>query len=124
MFPLTLLAVLFLAPSPALAQFLITVPPAPPTREELVAQATAIARDRHLNVDHFLKTIACESNWDAQALGDAGQSHGLVQIYAPPHPDITIGQANDPTFALQFMANEWSKDRAYEWSCWTTLFAS
>lgn len=123
MFPLTLLAVLFLAPSPLLT-VPVTVPPAPPSKQELVTLATTIARARHLNVDHFLKTIACESNWDAQALGDSGQSHGLVQIYAPAHPTITIEQANDPSFALQFMANEWSKDNAAIWSCWRQLYAS
>lgn len=49
--------------------------------------------------------IALESNFNPNAVGDQGNSHGLAQIYLPAHPDITRRQALDPLFALNWTAS-------------------
>lgn len=87
------------------------------SKEELQAMAMADATAYHLSIPHFLATIGCESHWDSQAIGDHGQSYGIVQIYLPAHKDITGAEALDPIFALNWAAEEWSEGRAYEWTC-------
>lgn len=93
-------------------------------QSSLVDGATAIAKSRGLNVDHFLKVVGCESGWDPSIqsgyIGPKGRedSWGLVQINLPSHKDITKDQALDPVFSLRYMANEWSRDRYRQWSCY------
>lgn len=84
----------------------------------LVALAVLTASQHGLNTNHFLATINCESGWNTHAIGDAGQSFGLAQIYRPAHEEVSIDEAEDPTFALNWMADEWSGDNAHLWSCW------
>jgi len=68
------------------------------------------------------QTVKCESSFNPKAVGDHGTSIGLSQIHLPAHPDITKKEAENPDFALQFMASEFSKGRQWEWSCYTKLF--
>lgn len=49
--------------------------------------------------------IALESNFNPNAVGDNGQSFGLVQIYGPAWPNITRTQALNPVFAINWAAN-------------------
>lgn len=72
----------------------------------------------HLNTQHFLDTISCESNWNMGAIGDGGTSLGLAQIHLPAHTEITRAQALDPYFAIPWMASQWENDQAAMWSCW------
>jgi hypothetical protein len=68
---------------------------------------------------------AHESSFDPGAFGSDPDDHGLVQINAVAHPDISVAQAYDPAFALEFCAKV-TKDRhdfyfqrckALAWSC-------
>lgn len=45
-------------------------------------------------------------------------SWGLSQIHLPSWPKITREQAQDPHFALNFLAEKLSKGQAYLWSCY------
>lgn len=90
--------------------------------DELKTLATAEAVDHDLDPKLFLAVVGCESNWDTLALGDNGHSHGLVQIFSPAHPDITVAEANSPYFSLHYMAEEWSKGDARRWTCWRQLY--
>lgn len=60
--------------------------------------------------------VSCETGgtWNPTIVGDHGQSHGLVQIHAPSHTNISISQMNDPKFALDYIMENLGKDR---WSC-------
>ena len=49
-------------------------------------------------------------------VGDREQSWGLVQIHIPVH-DVTIEQAIDPEFAIDFMAKNMSEGRTSWWTC-------
>lgn len=78
------------------------------------------------NVSEKLMTsiIKCESNFDTDVVGDHGHSHGLVQIYLPAHPDISIQQANDPVFAVEYLADQLSKGNGRQWSCFRKVVYS
>lgn len=49
--------------------------------------------------------------------GELERSYGLAQIHLPDHPHISIEQAIDPDFALDFMASNLSKGRTWMWYC-------
>lgn len=91
------------------------------TKDELIAMAMANATAYHLNAAHFVATIECESHFNVDAVGDHGQSYGIVQIYLLAHKDITGVEALDPFFALDWMAKQWSLHKEYMWTCYRDL---
>lgn len=97
------------------------IPPSPPTVQELQAVATKEAKEHHLNIDHFLKVINCESGWSATSTGALGEL-GIAQIYPKYHPELTREQMLDPIFSISWMASQWEKDNHLIWSCWSLLF--
>jgi murein DD-endopeptidase MepM/ murein hydrolase activator NlpD len=56
--------------------------------------------------------------WDPHIPGDGGQSHGLAQIYQPAHPDVSLAQATDPGFSIDFIAKNLATNYAkfQDWS--------
>jgi len=52
--------------------------------------------------------------------GDREQSYGLVQIHVPVH-DVTIEQAIQPVFAVEFLAKHMAQGQASMWSCYNEL---
>jgi len=89
-------------------------------KESVKEYAIYLAVHENLNVGEFLATIACESRFNKDAIGDSGNSYGIAQIHLPSHPYISKEQALNPFFALNWMSNEWSKGNAKIWSCWHT----
>ena len=95
------------------------------TVEEMKDLATEKAKAYGLNVDRFLKTITCESQWDRFAVGDNGLSHGLAQFYHPTRDwNIATSSAYEPEIALELMAKTFEKGEAYRWTCWRLLSSS
>lgn len=66
-------------------------------------------------------TIQCESNWVTTAVGDNGNSLGLVQIHMPAHKNITREQAFDTVFSIEYMAKEFSLGHQNIWTCYRLL---
>lgn len=66
--------------------------------------------------------IQCESSGNPNAVGDGGQSFGLVQIYLPAHPEVTRAEALDPEFAVEFLAQNLSEGRGRMWTCYRLLY--
>lgn len=64
--------------------------------------------------------IACESsnNPKATKITKWEQSYGLVQINRLAHPEISIKQAEDPDFAINYLAKNLSKENGSMWSCY------
>lgn len=48
--------------------------------------------------------------------GDRERSFGLAQIHLPDHPNVTMEEAKNPEFALDFMASHLSKGK-HIWYC-------
>lgn len=68
------------------------------------------------------RVINCESSGNSQAIGDFGNSFGLVQIHLISNPEITKEQALDPIFSLNFITDEFIKGHQNKWTCYRMLY--
>lgn len=57
-----------------------------------------------------------ESQYNRYAVGDSGNSIGLVQIFLKWHPEVTREDAEDIDFALDFLGKNLAEGRCYLWS--------
>ncbi len=95
---------------------------------ELKTIATDIAIAHGLNVDHFLGTIGCESQWDIYAKGDFATStgytsFGLAQLHYPTRDwGIATSTAYEPRTALEMMASAWDRKEQARWTCWRKMY--
>jgi soluble lytic murein transglycosylase-like protein len=90
-------------------------PQAPRTVDELIHDSSI----KYGVSESVMRTvIKCESNFNPNAVGDGGHSFGLVQIHLPSHPEVTQGQATNPEFAVDFLANKLSTGQGRLWSCY------
>ena len=74
-----------------------------------------------LSVEQVIGLVMwCESRHNPDAVGDAGQSHGLFQIHLGYNPEVSVEQARDPKRAIA-----WSVPRLLDtpewWSCFRRL---
>jgi len=83
---------------------------------------THYASQYQVSAPKMLATMNCESSLNPKAIGDHGTSFGISQIHLPAHLDITKEQAQDPVFASEFMAKEFSKKHQGIWSCYRKLY--
>jgi len=73
-------------------------------------------------VDEFVmqQVVFHESGYDPKNEGDyyngKYNSFGLSQIHLPSHPNVTREQAEDPHFALEFMAKNIKAGRGRMWT--------
>lgn len=58
-----------------------------------------------------------------QPTGSREQSFGLVQIHLPDHPEITMEQATDIEFSIEFLAKSISEGKGGMWTCYRKLYA-
>ena len=59
------------------------------------------------------RVAICESGLKENAVGDGGNSYGVLQIHLPSHPLVTKEQALDPLFSIQ-----WAYDKPPSlWTC-------
>lgn len=76
----------------------------------------------NVSEDVLHKVINCESRYNPKAHNSNGEdSWGLVQINLDAHKSITIEQATDPNFAIDFLAKNISKGKGSMWTCWRKL---
>jgi len=75
-----------------------------------------------VSAERMLTTMKCESGLNSKAVGDYGTSIGLVQIHLPAHHNITKTEAEDPVYATEFMAKEFSKHHQDIWSCYREIY--
>ena len=100
------------------------------TREEETALPIEKAEEYGLHKKRFLATLECENGFNAKGQsehyykGVREDSWGSAQINLPSHKSITKKMAEDPEFAVTFMAAEWSKRNHLIWSCYEILFPS
>jgi hypothetical protein len=105
-----------------------TTTPAKPALKKAIdpkAELVAIGKAKSLSdakIEQIKSVIKCESGWNPKAIGDNGRSFGLVQIHLPAHPDISKAQALNPTFAINFIVDEFKRGNQWKWTCYKTLF--
>lgn len=117
------------------------------TEQELFLYAEKYAEKHNVSKDKMIEVIDCEAPWSMingvksyslnntqskhkynegqiqrnpswGAVGDYERSFGPVQIHEPAHPEITREQANDPDFAINYLASEIAAGRGNKWSCY------
>lgn len=118
---LLLLTFLGAVPTPAQAATI-----SPTTIEYSTTTADLILRSYaakyHLkDPDEFVATAQCESGFDAIIQGDNGKAHGVFQIRLDYHPEITLEEANDPFWAIDWAAQEFSAGHQDLWTCYRQL---
>lgn len=84
-------------------------------------EAYRVAIENNLDAQLFRDVVYCESHFVKDATGDGGHSHGVVQIHQPSHPEVSLEEAENPAFALEWMAEQWSAGKADMWSCYRML---
>lgn len=106
-------------PKPKLSNVLGTV-----YTEEQIAELVDIYATKYgVDRNKMISTIECESHYKNVQSGlyhrdgTREDSWGLAQIHLPNHPNVTREQALDPYFAIEFMAEKFSKGW-YKWSCY------
>lgn len=88
------------------------------TPETIKQTISRIAREYNVSEEVMNTVVECESQYNTNAVGDHGNSKGLVQIHRKYHPDITESQAFDPEFSLSFLAKNLANNKGYLWSCY------
>lgn len=125
MFPLLLLALLHLPPSPSFtAPQQVEAPPILSVSTSSVATEIRLVQKEHGLSEAFYKTAVCESHLDTYAVGDQGTSFGVWQIHLPAHPDITKAEATDYVWATEWAAHQFLEGHAKEWTCYRILTGS
>jgi soluble lytic murein transglycosylase-like protein len=88
------------------------------TKEDIITLIGLYAEE--YGVDRYVmqQVVHHESSYKTTAVGDNGYSHGLAQIHLPSHPTITKEQAQDPHFALTFLAKNLKAGRGRMWTAY------
>lgn len=98
----------------------------PPERQKMTLDEsiTFYADKYHVSSVVMSKLIFCESSNDVNAkhISSKEESYGLAQINTKVH-DVTIEQATDQDFAVEFMAKNIAKGKASQmWVvCWNKI---
>ena len=87
--------------------------------QELVSY---FAKQYSVSEHQMLVTMACESGFRTNAIGDSGKSFGLSQIHLPSNPQVTQEEALDKVYAVEFMAREFKQGHQRKWTCWRNNF--
>ncbi len=98
---------------------------------DVLNKVVLYANAYHIDFNAFYKTINCESSFiptqQSNFLDKNGKrelSFGLAQINLPYHPTVTLAEADDPDFALNFMANAFASGQQSQWTCYNLLKAN
>lgn len=101
-----------------------------PQREYATAQLIDSYGDKYKLTDgdklQMYKTVACESAGTFKTILKSGfareESYGMVQINTPSHPGVSKADAQDPDFAIDFMAAHFADHDKRIWTCWRNLY--
>ncbi len=88
------------------------------TKEEIITLIGLYAEEYGVDRDVMEQVVSHESSYKTTAVGDNGYSHGLAQIHLPSHPTITKEQAQDPHFALTFLAKNLKAGKGRMWTAY------
>jgi len=104
------------------------IQPEPPVPQVKEIQSIIKAKSAEYGVDPIIPIVIIqnESQYDPKAKGDKNYvcertgeiapSHGLVQINECWHPEVTLEQAHDVEFAVEFLVKALSEGKCKLWS--------
>ena len=124
------MAYLLLIPTAAAQAPTHTIPylPSVPTKTELQADAVSVAHQHGFDdaeTAQFIGTVNWENrDWDCTLQShdynarDGGRelSFGLAMIHLPDHPTVSLSQAKNCLFSLNWMAEQWVLGNQHEWT--------
>lgn len=100
------------------------------TKAQMIEKVYKYSRQYNKDPDRILKIINCENHgWNPELQsgltykkgnrwgfpeGTREKSWGLVQIHLPDHPNVTLEQATDAEYSIEFIAKNVGK---VKWSC-------
>lgn len=89
------------------------------TREMIDKEINRVSAIYQVSSVQIHKIIYCESRYNTKAhnLTSREDSWGLVQINRMAHPQISVEQATDPKFALDFLARNLKAGKGSMWTC-------
>lgn len=102
-------------------------------REYAVSLAEKYGEIHSVNSALMMKVMDCETGgrYEDPSVqsghdykGARERSYGYAQIHLDSWPEITIEQASDPEFAVNFMAEKMSEGKGYLWTCYRKLLTS
>lgn len=108
---------LYLSVPPYVASYQAPEAPKPSVQELIALNASKY----QVSPKTLQRVISCESSGNINAIGDGGKSYGLVQIFLPMHPDISKANALDPSFAVNFLAEQISLGHGRLWTCYRNM---
>lgn len=115
----------FYAVAPTVTPAPTTTPPAiirqdpPKTQRAIINEIVLKNAEKYgVSANTLHAVISCESGYKTTAIGDHGNSYGLVQIYLRFHPEVSKEEAFDPEFAIAFLAKNIAAGRGYWWTCY------
>ena len=100
------------------------------TVEDVKSLALEQVKLYNLPRNRFMYTLECENGFRATGQskyvkdGVQEESYGAVQINLPSHPGITQEMAENPYFAVPWMAEQWGMGNASMWSCYTNKYGA
>jgi len=104
------------APQPIIVDAIETLHKSEYTKEDIINLIGLYAEK--YQVDEFIikQVVWHESHYNRYDIGDDGNAYGLVQINRIYHPNITKEQAQDPHFALDFLAKSIKNGQGRKWT--------
>lgn len=94
---------------------------APPTntKADIMVLANEISAQYAVKAPLVKSIMQCESGFNPTAtkITKREQSYGLVQINRLAHPSISIQQAEDPTYAITYLASNLKDGNGGMWTC-------
>ena len=92
----------------------------PPSKQEMARTLPNKPYRPIWSLSRVLAVITCESQWNVRAIGDGGESYGLVQIYMPLCGTIiSVEDAIDPYLAIDFLVSKMSEGQGELWTCFS-----
>lgn len=85
------------------------------TREEMEGY---ILRESPEQGERIIKVIECESSFNNEAIGDNGNSYGLIQIHRPSHPELSLETIKNVQWELDYIISEFKAGNQNQWSCY------
>ena len=120
----------FVLALPAIASAPLPLTPPFATKSEVELLISHYSAKYGVNEAVMRGVVGCESGGSttiqsANILnGKREESYGLVQIHLPDHPEVTKEQAQDPDFALDFLAKNLKDGKGSLWTCHRNLYGN
>lgn len=99
------------------------------TEERIEKEVRTKAKEYGASFSQMWATINCENpdldpNLQSYVVqkGVREDSWGLAQIHLPSWPNISREQAQDPEFAIDFMAKHFAAGNHRLWTCWRMIY--